>query len=247
MDDPAFLPQPGDWKYKLAFRFPVPERGRNRFLSAVLELGAWINAALGEGPSAIYDGNSIDGETMALIVLTDKIEATFKRLHPLIEQHAPGLDYDAAYRPLKTRDWTVLWRKDAPSSPPPVPLDASKAADSLEFDDEPDWTYQLVYQFAYIDGDLEQFDKMIELEDRLIEATADDPIAEVDGHDAGSGEMNIFLLTNAPQDAFDSLRPIVKASAAARSWGYRAAYRRLDGDEFHDLWAADDAPPFRVI
>jgi hypothetical protein len=117
----------------------------------------------------------------------------------------------------------------------------------MESSDQQDWTYQLVYQFAYIDGDLEQFNKMIELEDQLIEATADDPIAEVEGHDAGSGQMNIFLMTNAPQDAFDRLRPIIKASAAARSWGYRAAYRRVDGEEYHDLWAADGAPPFSVL
>lgn len=117
----------------------------------------------------------------------------------------------------------------------------------MESSDEQAWKYQLVYQFAYIDGDLEQFNKVIALEDQLIEATADDLIAEVDGHDAGSGTMNIFLLTNAPQEAYDRLEPIVDGSAVAREWGYRAAYRRLDGDEFHDLWAADDAPPFRVL
>ena len=59
--------------------------------------------------------------------------------------------------------------------------------------------------------------------------------------------MNIFLLTNAPLDAYDRLGPIVDGSAVAREWGYRAAYRRLDCDEFHDLWAADDAPPFDVL
>ena len=164
MDDPAFLAQPGDWKYKLAFRFPVPERGSRRHFSAVFELGAWINAALGDGPSAIYDGSSFDGETTTLVVLTDKPQATFTRLHPLIEEHAQGVDYDAAYRPLKTRDWTVMWRKDTPSTPAPSPVGATATADSVESDDDPEWTHQLVYQFAYVDGDLEQFDKMIALE-----------------------------------------------------------------------------------
>jgi hypothetical protein len=89
------------------------------------------------------------------------------------------------------------------------------------------WRYQLLYQLGFMDGDREQLNNVIELESQLIDATADDPIAEVDGHDAGSGTMNIFLLTNAPQDAHRTLQPIVRASAANYLMG--GAPRRLSG------------------
>ena len=49
---------------------------------------------------------------------------------------------------------------------------------------------QLVLQFR---GDsLEDYDAMISLEDELIETLRDS--AKVDGHDVGSGEVNIFHL-----------------------------------------------------
>jgi hypothetical protein len=112
MDDPAFLPQPGDWRYKLAFRFPLAKSHHNAFTTNILELGAWINAALGDGPSAVYAGNLFDGTMYQLSVLTDAPKSTFKQLRPLIEKHAPGPYYEAAYRRLKTREWTILWPKD---------------------------------------------------------------------------------------------------------------------------------------
>lgn len=119
----------------------------------------------------------------------------------------------------------------------------------MDLDMSPDWKYQLVYQFPFHDGDLEQFHNVRELEDRLIEATADDLIAEVDGHDAGSGTMNIFLMTNAPHDAARRLQPIVRASAANHArGGHRAAYRAFDEDEYHLLWPDDgEGPPFTLM
>lgn len=107
------------------------------------------------------------------------------------------------------------------------------------------WKYQLVYQFPFLDGDMAQFLRVIALEDQLIGATAYRPVAEVDGHDAGSGEMNIFLMTDTPREAFDGLAPVVNPSSAAQAWGFRAAYRDLKEDEYHLLWP-DDGPPFDV-
>ena len=57
---------------------------------------------------------------------------------------------------------------------------------------------QLVLQFR---GDsLEDYDAMISLEDELIETLRDS--AKVDGHDVGSGEVNIFIFTTEPQKTF---------------------------------------------
>lgn len=222
-------PQRGDWKYKLAFRFPLPKRGGERLFTLVFALGSRIRAALPDEASATYQDAAYDGETVALTILTDTPKATFKLLRQIVERHAAGVGYEVAYRRLKTREWTTLRQTDKVDS------------------DEPEWTHHLVYQFGLVDGDLAQYDDVIALEDQLIEAIDDGkPIAVVDGHDSGAGEINIFVLTNAPREAFERLRPIVDRSAAARRSGYRAAYRRLDGDAYHDLWAADDAPPFRV-
>jgi hypothetical protein len=58
--------------------------------------------------------------------------------------------------------------------------------------------YQLVLQFF---GDsLQDYDALVALEDRLIEALESAHV--VDGHDFGSGEMNIFVHTNDPIAAF---------------------------------------------
>ena len=54
--------------------------------------------------------------------------------------------------------------------------------------------YQLTLQFR---GDsLGDYDAMVALEDELTEQVGDS--AEVDGHDCGSGETNIFIFTPDP-------------------------------------------------
>ena len=115
----------------------------------------------------------------------------------------------------------------APSASPSTDLRTTsahrtcgKGSARLDSDRPPGWNYQLVYKFPFLEGDIEQSDKVIELEDQLIEATADLSLAAVEGHDWGSGEMNIFLCTNAPQAACDQSEPTVNASRAARAWGF---------------------------
>ncbi|WP_345184836.1 hypothetical protein [Microbacterium panaciterrae] len=69
------------------------------------------------------------------------------------------------------------------------------------------------------------------LEDRL-----DGTQSYVDGHDFGSDEMNLFVHTDQPLDAF------VEAQSALGSdprWaGVRAAYRPTDGEEYTIVWPA---------
>jgi hypothetical protein len=112
VDDPAFLPQPSDWKYKVAFEFPLRDEDGQEFLDAIMKMGSWINAALVNSNSAVYEGRAYFGDAVRFYVLTDAPERTVKRLHRVIEQHAPRPDYSAGCRKLKTREWSVLWPKD---------------------------------------------------------------------------------------------------------------------------------------
>jgi len=62
--------------------------------------------------------------------------------------------------------------------------------------------YQLVLQFG--GNTLSDYNEMVELEDLLIENLGKS--AEVDGHDCGSGETNIFILTSDPARTFGKVR-----------------------------------------
>ena len=100
--------------------------------------------------------------------------------------------------------------------------------------------YQLVLQFR---GDtLADYDAMIALEDRLIEDLGRS--ADVDGHDCGSGEVNIFIHTNNPAATFQrvaqTLREIDRLSDVT------AAYRDLTGEDYTVLWPEGSQKEFRV-
>ena len=73
---------------------------------------------------------------------------------------------------------------------------------------------------------------MIEIEDALIEKLP--KVHDVDGHDAGSGEVNIFIRTNDPKQAFRE----VKAVLGSRDFWVdaRVAYREVSGSEYTILW-----------
>ncbi len=73
---------------------------------------------------------------------------------------------------------------------------------------------------------------MIAIEDAIIAGLGD--IGSVDGHDAGSGEMNIFVLTNNPQAAFDKIRQLLGTQDFMNEM--RVAFRELGQDEFTILY-----------
>ncbi len=90
---------------------------------------------------------------------------------------------------------------------------------------------QLVLQFK-TGEDLDSFDRLIQFEEELIALVG--KTAEVDGHDSGSGGMNIFIITEDPiatfalvQQTDDSVRPSAEM---------KAAYRLLDRDDYVCLW-----------
>jgi hypothetical protein len=90
----------------------------------------------------------------------------------------------------------------------------------------PGTRYQLVLQFQ---GDLvDDYDKLIALEEQLIEELGES--AEVDGHDFGSGEFNIFIFTTNPADIFLNLKPILTRAKVLEA--LIAAYRPVEGEDY---------------
>jgi hypothetical protein len=93
--------------------------------------------------------------------------------------------------------------------------------------------YQLVLQWPA--SCLRDHDDLIDVESALIEKLS--ALNEVDGHDAGSGEVNIFIRTDDPKRAFNE----VEAILGTRDFWVDAhvAYREVAGSEYTILWPKD--------
>lgn len=90
--------------------------------------------------------------------------------------------------------------------------------------------YQLTVQFPEDLG--HDFDWLIDVEDQFIELLRD---AEVDGHDIGSGEMNVFILTDTPDKTFEAVKRILKRKDDALE-NAKIAYRDINDDKYFCLW-----------
>ena len=100
--------------------------------------------------------------------------------------------------------------------------------------------YQLVLQFS---GDsLGDYDATVALENELIAELGDS--ANVDGHDAGSGEVNIFIITADPVRTFRQSRVVLERNR--RLGAVTAAYRPVDGDDYTVVWLDGSTKEFRV-
>ena len=91
--------------------------------------------------------------------------------------------------------------------------------------------YQLVIQFPAESED--DFNHLIEIEGELEERLP--RTSEVDGHDFGSGEMNIFILTNEPVEIFEKTKIILTEKGTDLAT-MKAAYRDIESDSFIILW-----------
>ncbi len=90
--------------------------------------------------------------------------------------------------------------------------------------------YQLVLQWPA--SSLKGYGELIEIERVLLENLTGDH--EIDGHDAGSGEMNIFIQTDNPQGAFKEIKWIL---GSRDFWvDARIAYREMMGSNYTVLW-----------
>src|SRR6185437_328173 len=78
---------------------------------------------------------------------------------------------------------------------------------------------------------LEDYDSMIAVETLLMERLDD---GLVDGHDAGTDEVNIFIRTHDPRSTFAAVKHILAKHA---SWAdARIAYREATGSAYTVLW-----------
>lgn len=100
--------------------------------------------------------------------------------------------------------------------------------------------FQLVLQFDC--ESLQAIDDIVELEDELIMLIGES--ADVDGHDIGSDEANIFIHTLQPVETFKKCHALLK-SKGQKIANFRAAYRSLAGSPYTMLYP-DDLAKFRV-
>jgi hypothetical protein len=90
--------------------------------------------------------------------------------------------------------------------------------------------YQLVVQIKPANAN--DFHRLVNLEDALAEKLATS--AEVDGHDLGAGEFNIFIFTDDPTDTFRRIQGLPEAISLFAALS--AAYRPVDGEDYTVLW-----------
>ena len=89
--------------------------------------------------------------------------------------------------------------------------------------------YLLVLQFP--GNSITEFDELVEMEEELENKLGS--TCEVDGHDFGSNEGNIFISTSDPQRAFKSVKEILGISALGKM---KAAFRLKEGEEYTVVW-----------
>lgn len=102
------------------------------------------------------------------------------------------------------------------------------------------YRYQLVLQFAATE--MEDFDSLVRFETRLIKRMR--TLAKVDGHDFGSDEVNIFILTDSPAESFEIAEDLRKFELP--DYVPIAAYRELKGDRYIVLSPAGERE-FRIL
>ena len=76
------------------------------------------------------------------------------------------------------------------------------------------------------------FDLPVNWEDVLISRLADS--ADVDGHDLGAGEFNVFILTDDPSGTFKAIQSLPETKQLARSM--ECSYRTIFGNDYTILW-----------
>ena len=91
--------------------------------------------------------------------------------------------------------------------------------------------YQLVIQFPLSDASADDFDQLLVIENKLDLLLRHEH--QVDGHDIGPGEMNIFIHTNDPAEAF---RISKQAFSKNELDIVIVAVRELKGDKYSVLW-----------
>ena len=89
---------------------------------------------------------------------------------------------------------------------------------------------------------MQDFEDLIALEESLDTLLSSDH--EVDGHDFGSGQMNIFVITDDPVGAFGKAKSAVGPGDLSK---LRAAYRPIDGEEYVTVWPEGSSEEFSIL
>ena len=76
---------------------------------------------------------------------------------------------------------------------------------------------------------------MVALEETIMKNLGN--LGNVDGHDAGSGEVNIFILTDHPKPAFDRIKELLGTRDFMPD--LKVAFRLLGNDKFIILHPTD--------
>ena len=93
--------------------------------------------------------------------------------------------------------------------------------------------YQVVIQFP--EALYSNLDWIADIEDRLDECLIN---AEVDGHDIGSGEVNIFIHSDDLMNTFQLAKNIFKEEGAVFEH-IKIAYREIGTNDYICLWPED--------
>ncbi len=101
--------------------------------------------------------------------------------------------------------------------------------------------YQLVLQLP--ESYLKDFDALISLEEDLTEILTENE--DVDGHDIGSGEANIFVFTNEPKATFQRVRPTLEN--AGYLMNVTVAYRDVEGENYIVIWPKNFMKKFTIL
>jgi hypothetical protein len=101
-------------------------------------------------------------------------------------------------------------------------------------------TYQLVFQFK--GESLADFDMMVSLEEKMIDQIGN--LGEVDGHDMGHGEINIFVITEEPLAAFLPMKSVLENLNLLSE--VRVAYRNIESESFIVVWPENSNLEFSV-
>jgi hypothetical protein len=91
--------------------------------------------------------------------------------------------------------------------------------------------YQLVLQWT-VPFPIEDLDEVVAIEDLLIDELAG--AGELDGHDFGSGQANIFIHTDTPESTFSALQPVLASRNLLAHM--HAAYRAFEDVRYTILW-----------
>lgn len=100
--------------------------------------------------------------------------------------------------------------------------------------------YQLVIQFL-LTGSVEDFERLIMLENELSVVFLG--AHEMDGHNLGEEEMNIFINTDDPKQAFTLARDVFNEEELKI---VSVAYKDFDSEEYSVIWPESFSGEFRV-